>query len=218
MNPLSLLRAADDAASWERAGFRVNQSGVVIAGITIQLAGSDSGRGLTGWAFDGRPGGGSIDGIVVVAPPAVDPIAVVHPNGIIGIDHVVLMTGDVDRTLDALAVVGSEERRRRQVVLAEAPSLQVFCWSGGVIVEVVGPAEPTGGAASLWGVTLVADDLDATVEALGDLSSPARLAVQPGRRIASINRHSMGSSVRLAVMDPHRGGQSVTDERRSPTL
>lgn len=207
MNPLSLLRVADDASSWDRAGFTVSDARVVIAGITIQLAGSDSGRGLTGWAFDGRPGGDSIDGIDVVDPPRLDPLAVEHRNGIVGIDHVVVMTGDVDRTLGALAVVGSEERRRRQVVLGGTPSLQVFCWSGEVILEIVGPAEATGGAASLWGVTLVADDLDATAAALGDLCSPARPAVQPGRRIASINRRSMESSVRLAAMDPHEGAQ-----------
>ena len=216
MNPLSLLCVADSADSWAQCGFTVDDDRIAIGGVTIRLGGQESGDGFTGWAFDGRPGGGTIDGIAVVDPPAADPLAVSHPNGIVAIDHLVVMTGDVDRTVAALAVVGSEPRRRREVDFGDTPSVQVFCWSGDLILEVVGPASPTEAAASLWGLTLVADDIDATVAFLGDLASPARTAVQPGRRIASIDRRAMGSSVRLAVMDRHISvHKDVTDEWRS---
>ena len=217
LNPLSLLCVADELEPWEHAGFAVSGrsavsvGSMIIGSIVIELHGCDSGSGVTAWGFDGHPGGGSIDGIAVVEPMQHRPATVPHPNGdhpngVVGIDHVVVMSGDVDRTVGALAAVGSEPSRRREVELGGVASQQVFCWSGNVILEIVGPIEPTADRPStVWGITLVSDDLDATVAFLDDLCSPARPAVQPGRRIATVDRSAMGSSVRLAVMDRHVG-------------
>jgi hypothetical protein len=85
---------------------------------------------------------------------------------------------------------------------------QTFCWAGDVIVEIVGPLEPVGdaagAAATFFGLALVADDLDATAAQLGDLLGPPRDAVQPGRRIAGLRHRSVGISLPVAVMTPHR--------------
>ena len=176
----------------------------------MDLTGDHTVEGVTGWAFDHSGGsnladiGHDIDGIGLVraieAPGAQD-----HPNGIVGLDHVVVMTPNIDRTVAALLTMGIEPRRRRDLSRGRKPSQQVFCWAGDVILEVVGPTEAAGdGPAHIWGLALVSGDLDATVAWFGpDRCSTTAAAVQAGRRIATIHRRAIGSSTRLVVMSPH---------------
>ena len=67
----------------------------------------------------------------MTAPPGT------HPNGVIAIDHVVLMSPDLDRTVEVLAGVGLEPRRQRDAELGGRPIRQIFFRLGEVIVEVV---------------------------------------------------------------------------------
>ncbi len=60
-------------------------------------------------------------------------------------------------------------------------------------------------AASLFGLALVASDLDTTLAYLGDLAGRAKDAVQPGRRIAGLRTKGLGIDLPLAVMSPHPG-------------
>jgi catechol 2,3-dioxygenase-like lactoylglutathione lyase family enzyme len=141
-----------------------------------------------------------------------------HPNGISGIDHVVVLTGDVDRTVAAFGEAGLEARGERHTDDYGSPMRQVFCWAGDVIVEIVGPeaagAEGTDSGqptphpdpASIFGLALVADDLDATGARLGDLLATPKDAVQPGRRIAGLRGREVGISIPIAVMSPHVRG------------
>jgi hypothetical protein len=55
----------------------------------------------------------------------------------------------------------------------------------------------------VFGLALVADDLDATAAQLGELLSTPKPAVQPGRRIAGLRGAQVGISVPVAVMSPH---------------
>ena len=68
-------------------------------------------------------------------------------------------------------------------------------------VDVIGddPNEPT----SVFGLALVADDLDTTAAHLGELLSTPRDAVQQGRRIAGLRGREIGISLPIAVMSPH---------------
>ena len=71
---------------------------------------------------------------------------------------------------------------------------------GPVILEVVARAGEAGeGPASLWGFTVVVEDLDALAARLGDRLGPVKDAVQPGRRIATVRREA-GLGVPLAFM------------------
>jgi hypothetical protein len=112
-----------------------------------------------------------------------------HPNGAIAVDHVVALTDDMDRTLAALGAAGLELRRERR-----APARQAFFNLRTMILEVV---EADGAAPSLWGLTVVVEDLDA----LGPLVGEPRDAVQPGRRIATVRR-DVGLPTALAFMTP----------------
>jgi hypothetical protein len=117
-------------------------------------------------------------------------------------------TPSVPRTVRALRAAGLDLRATRDVPVAPAggPLQQAFLLAGGCVVEVVGPPADLaagGEGAALWGVTLVARDLDALARRLGPRLGPVRDAVQPGRRIATL---SAGARVAcpVAVMTPRR--------------
>ena len=131
-----------------------------------------------------------------------------HPNGITGIDHVVVLTPDLDRTVGVLEAAGLALRRIRRTDSQGSPMRQAFFRVGSVILEVVGgetgsglPAEEA--PATWFGLAVTATDLDRLAPQMGDALGPIRAAVQPGRRIATVRGRELGVSVALAVMDDH---------------
>lgn len=220
---LRSVTLGDTPAAWSALGFAVDElpdgSGSVLLGATeVVLTGT--GDGFEGWSVDGvdEP----IESLPVVPAPARPGGAGApgaHPNGISSIDHIVVSTGDVERTTRALAAVGIEARGGRSTTSYGAPMRQVFFWLGDVILELVGPeqdeattdapttdAPTTDAPTTVFGLALVAPDLDATVQAMGDLVGEPADAVQPGRRIAGIRGRETGVSLPLAVMSPHPQG------------
>ena len=160
---------------------------VRLGNTTVVLTGT--GAGFNGWTVDGitEP----IDALVTLDAADEDSVrsGEPHPNGITAIDHVVVSTGDVDRTVAALTGAGLQCRGGRSTTSYGSPMRQQFYWLGDVILELVGPdeGEPASDEpAGLFGLALVSGDLDATVAGLGDLAGTPRDAVQPGRRIAGI--------------------------------
>jgi hypothetical protein len=103
-----------------------------------------------------------------------------HPNGAFAVDHVVVLTGSLDRTVTALQAAGLDLRRRDERM--------AFLRLGSYILEVV---ERAGDPARFWGLVVVVDDPGAVPGA-----GPAKNAVQPGRRIATVK----GLGTALAVM------------------
>lgn len=203
MPELAALFVADPPEVWAALGFAVDDGGAVwVGGVRLQTGAA--GTGLAGWVLRHLPGGpeavtGDVDGIVTAVDDG--PVEVadpVHPNGVDALDHVVVSTPALARTVAVLEAVGFDLRRVRE---AGGGMRQAFFRAGPAVVEVVGPADPAGagGPARLWGLAFAAADLDATAAFLGGALGPARDAVQAGRRIATVDR-SAGSSVRLAVM------------------
>jgi hypothetical protein len=212
---LLAVRVGDDPGAWAAAGFTVTDhrdgSGTVRIGrTTIELSGS--GSGFEGWALEGVDG--AVDGLGTVTPwPAPDrPEASAHPNGVNRIDHVVLLTGDVARTVSAIESVGLDVRGSRQTHAFGGPVLQVFVWAGDVILELVGPdnGEPTtDGPATIMGLALAVEDLGITAAFLGPLLGTPRDAVQPGRQVATLRHKEVGMRLPLLLMSPH-GSPSPT--------
>ena len=130
-----------------------------------------------------------------------------HPIGALRIDHLVVMTPDLDRTVRAVErTLGLPLKRTRDGSAAGRPVRQAFFRMGEVILEVVGPPDPdparAGGPAAFFGVAVTVASLDAAFERLGpDLLSPPKPAVQPGRSIATV-RSAAGLQVALALMTP----------------
>ena len=117
------------------------------------------------------------------------------------------MTPNLDRSVEALQAAGLDLRRiREQPTPAGAPR-QAFFRLGETILEVVQEPEEalaarpdgTDGPARFWGLALLSEDLELTVERLGENVSEIRAAVQPGRRIATLRR-SAGLAVPVALM------------------
>lgn len=199
---------ADPADAWAAAGFTVGPDDVCrVGGVGIRLVGRDRGLGIVGWALRGLPDGwgDDLDGIPTATTDAVvGAPGPAHANGVLAIDHVVLLTPDLGRTVAALAGAGAAPRRERDGRLGGRPMRQVFFRFGEVIVEVVGsPEESNPGPATLWGLTYVVDDVDASAALFGDRASPVKDAVQPGRRITTLRHRDLGLSVRTALISPH---------------
>jgi hypothetical protein len=187
------LVIADDPAAWAELGFELSEEGVLaLGGVRVRLAGRAAGAGVIALAVDGLAGERP-NGLPLVAAEGSAPAAgSSHPNGAIAIAHVVVLTGDRDRTAGALAAAGGDVRRRGGP--PELPAPMAFVRFGELILAVA----QTGGAARFWGLTVTVRDLDALS---GPLLGTARPAVQPGRRIATVAREA-GLSVALAFMTP----------------
>jgi hypothetical protein len=200
---------ADPAAAWKGAGFDVDPDGVCrVGGVRIRLVGRHRGTGIVGWSLGGLPPDlprTGLDGIPTSRSAADPATPAVHANGTVSIDHVVLLSPDLERTVAALAGVGILPRRERDGALGGRPIRQIFFRLGAVIVEVVGSPETVGeGPATLWGITYAVADIDATAAFFGDRTAPVKDAVQPGRRITTLRHQDVGMSVRTAFISARR--------------
>ena len=203
------LEVAAPADVWTRAGFNVGSDAVCrIGGVGIRLIGRDHGTGIVGWSLSGLPSDGSLhdfDGVPTTKSEALTATPGTHANGVTAIDHVVLLSPDLNRTVESLAAIGVEPRRERDGELGGQQIRQIFFRLGEVIVEVVGsPETASEGPSVLWGITYVVADIDATASFFGDRTAPVKDAVQPGRRITTLRHRDLGMSVRTAMISARR--------------
>ena len=98
-------------------GFAVTGAETVVGTTRLRFGGE--GRGITGWAL-GRVDG-DVDGLPTRPAYGPPPPATAHPNGAIALDHVVVMTPDLDRTVAALDAIGLPERRRKSTPAGRTP-------------------------------------------------------------------------------------------------
>lgn len=200
------ITVADDPARWALLGFTVAGDECQIGTIGLRLAGSEHGAGILGWSLR-ELSDDSLDGLSTEISARPGPgSAEEHPNGVVAIDHVVVVTPDLDRTGAKLRDAGLDLRRVREEPTPAGAPRQAFFRLGEAILEVVQePAdviERHGGVdrpAQFWGLALLSVDLERTVRAFSPHVSPIRDAVQPGRRIASVKR-SAGLAVPIALM------------------
>ncbi|MCV7227723.1 VOC family protein [Mycolicibacterium komossense] len=197
------FEVADPAQAWTRAGFTVGTDCVCrIGGVGLRLAGRTHGTGIVSWSLGGLPSDHQLlDGIPTTSSDRLTGDPAGHRNGVVAIDHVVLMSPDLGRTVASLAAIGIAPRRERDAELGGRAIRQIFFRLGEVIVEVVGSPESTGeGPSTLWGLTFVVADIDATASFFGDRTTPVKAAVQPGRRITTVRHEEFGMSVRSAMI------------------
>ncbi|MCB1255926.1 MAG: hypothetical protein KDB26_02410 [Microthrixaceae bacterium] len=206
---LTSVAIGDAPGPWSSAGFGVDDSGAVHLGSTIlDLQGGDG--GFLGLSFEPALDTSDLDGIPLFAPPPrytdFNTARPRNPNGIVTIDHIVVATTNCDESIASFEQAGFSQRGERLTESFGMPTRQTFFWAGQVIVELIGPVEtdPTKqGPTKIFGLALVSEDFDTTIEWLGDLAGKPRRAIQPGRRIATIRTRELGISVPIAVMSPH---------------
>lgn len=172
------LDCGDSVEAWEALGF----AAPVRVG-PVELSCDGRGGGLRGWTLVGS-GPAAVDGIPTRWVEAGG------PDGAQALDHLVIVTDALDRTVTALVEAGGDERRR---VRLHSP--MAFVRMGRTIVEVV---ERGDGPARLWGLVAVVDDLGALPP---ELVGEPRDAVQPGRRIVTV-RPEAGLETAVAFMTP----------------
>ena len=197
---LAGLRLADPPARWEALGFRVEADAVIVLG-GVRLALGAPGEGIVAWTLTGISARvGDIDGLATslaapAAPAGPEPSA--HPNGALGLDHVVVLTPDFERTAGALEQAELPLRRIRDA----GGFRQGFRRLGPAILELVEAVGAPAGPARFWGLVAIVGDLDGLAARLGDRVGAVKPAVQPGRRIATV-RTSAGLGPALAFMSP----------------
>jgi hypothetical protein len=197
---IASLNIGDPPELWGALGFVIDDGAAWVSGICHRLG--DARDGVGAWNLR------DVDDLAELpladgpAPPARP--TPTHPNGVAALDHVVIGTPDLARTIAAFESAGIALRRTRDAGTPDRPTRQAFFRLGETIAEVVGP--PTGsspGPARFYGLAFTVADLDATALFLGERLRPAKEAVQPGRRIATLDR-SVGSTVPLAFMSADR--------------
>lgn len=195
---LRSLAVADPPEAWAELGFAVGGAELELDGVRVRLG--QPGRGIVGWTVSALEAVPDLAGLADEADQARaredEEIAAVHPNGAIGIDHVVLISPEFDRTAAELARAGLELSRVTDRLRGVR---QGFRRLGPAILELVEVAEAP--RVRLWGLTVTVSDLEALARRLGDRLSPVKPAIQPGRRIATA-RQSAGLTTALAFMDP----------------
>jgi hypothetical protein len=196
MAELAALLIGDPPEVWADLGFVVEDGSVHVSGVRHQLGGDA--KGVRDWALrdvDGHPS--DIDGfpLGLTAEPARP--TPTHPNGVVALDHVVLLTPNLGRTIEALEGAGIDLRRVRD---AGQDRQQAFFKLGDVVLEVVGPKAPSGdGPPRFFGLAWTVGDPAATAAFYGERLKPFKEAVQPGRQIATLSS-SAGSTVPHAFM------------------
>lgn len=189
------LRLGDPPELWAALDFEVGDGTLWLGGVGIELGAH--GRGILSWRLWGIEALESLDGLATeVVQETEGNAGVTHPNGAVGIDHVVVLTPRFARTAASFADAGLELRRIRH---APGGFRQGFRRLGPVILELVESLEEADGPARLWGLVVNVADLDALAERLGDRLGQIKPAVQPGRRIATL-RESAGLGQAVAFM------------------
>ena len=203
MTSAEWLTIHGDPDAWRALGLVIGDDGLVpLFGTCLRLVEAPTAE-LAGWALSGVEGGGTdrIDGLATEYVTDRPPLFADHPLGAIGLDHVVVLSNDLDRTSSAIAeATGCDLKRVREVGEMRQGFHRIG--AGGLIVEIVERPDVPAGPASFWGIVLNVEDLDAAVELLGpERVGAAKDAVQPGRRIATL-RSDAGLGIPVALMNP----------------
>jgi hypothetical protein len=192
---IDAVEIADEPAAWSALGFDVADGTCRVSRVDLSLAGTGPKRGIVGWTL----------GTEAAGEPAPE-----HPNGVTRVDHVVMLSPDLDTTVAELESQGFDLRRRREGPTPGGSTRQAFFRAGEPILEVVQAPEGTSVAhdphreARLWGLAFLVEDMERAATTLGDLLGTPRDAVQRGRRIATI-RPEAGLGPAVAFMTPGGG-------------
>ena len=193
---LEELDLTDDPGPWRALGFAVVDDALTVGQVRIRLGASADGldaRGLVGWSLR-DVATTDLDGLRTRRASGPPPAPASHPNATSAIDHVVVVSGDLDRTAAAFERAGMRLRRVRETG-GEQSIRQGFFRAGETIIEVVesarglpGGRPPPSDGAAFWGLVFVVDARDDLAQQRGERLGPIRDAVQPGRRIAPLRR------------------------------
>jgi len=208
------LQLSVDLSAWVAAGLAPEGAtcAAQIGATRLAFEPPSGGSGaISGWTLRGV-GSADLDGLPTTLVGASPPPAP-GTDAALRVDHIVVFTPRLERTIGAFEAAGIRCRRIREVGPADQQLRQAFFRFGEVIAELAEvPEEQAGpeGAARFWGLTLAVADLERLVADLGERVGAIKDAVQPGRRIATIRKRA-GLGVPVALISPE-----PPSERESP--
>ena len=187
------------ASTWRTASARCRACG-------LRLAGKGDVRGIVGWTARATR----------TRPRRRHRAA---PERGRALDHVVMLSPDLDRTVAELEQQGFDLRRVREGPTPGGSTRQAFFRAGEPILEVVQAPEGTSvardpdGPARLWGLAFTVEDLDESAPG-GSGTCSGRRATRSSRagRIATL-RPAAGLGPAMAFMTPGRGDLSRDSSR-----
>jgi hypothetical protein len=210
------LTIAGDPELWRSLGLTVLDDGTIpLFGTSLRIVLPATGAqrsdnpetGIVSWALSGisAPSHSEsaallIDGLPTEVVAEAPPVFASHDLAASALDHVVVLTSDLERTSAAIAeATGCELKRIREVGSMRQGFHRIG--RGGLIVELVERPDIADGDADFWGLVLIVDDLDQAYSQLGPerISAP-KDAAQPGRQIATI-RGDVGLGLPVALMN-----------------
>lgn len=200
MARIAQLVVGGQPTSWTSIGLTFRDGLCSLGDLVVRLDPSLP-PGLASWQLTDCIDDGDIDGI----PTSYGAHSPAQAMGIdssvidiVGIDHVVVLTNDLERTSkDLTRVTGEPLKRIRD---AGNGVRQGFHRLGSVIVEIVERSDVE--RTSLWGFVMIARNIDDVAAHMGpDVIGSPRGAVQQGRRIASF-RSGVGLGVAVALITP----------------
>jgi hypothetical protein len=201
---LTELVLQGDAGRWRAAGFTVTRRGrIAVDGLTLRLAPPVDDPAIVAWHLE-PPWPHPIDGLPVAPPDAHRPrtLDVEHPNGVVALDHVVVTTSDVARTTGALVAAGLAPRRTLVGARGDDETTYRFFLLGTCVLELVGPTRTEGDApARFAGLAFTTS----TIARLGPFARPPVAAIQPGRRIATLDP-AVGVGIPIVFLSPRVRG------------
>ena len=210
MTTIAELHIGDDPRAWQAIGLDVDAGHTCHVGhVRLRFHPDAEARGIFAWALAGSPDEtvSDVDGLATShgEPPSLPGLAASHLLGATNIDHLVVMTPDVDRTVAAVQQrLGLPLRQTREGDAYGQKMRQAFFRMGELVLEVVGPPEPdpSGGPATFFGLALTVMSLDEAIDFIGpDRVSEPKPAVQNDRWISTV-RSAAGLAVPLALMSP----------------
>ena len=201
---------AADPAAWSETGFELSDEVCEVGSVRLRLAGADAGKGLVSWSVRGLAAA-DLDGLPTEPSERPPAVGGEHPNGAVALDHVVVFSPDLDRTIDGLKAAGLDFRRLREAPTRPGgPTRQAFFRMGEVILEAIEAPEDSplrdrpDAPARLWGLAFLTKDMNRTAAVLGERLGEPRDAIQPGRQIATV-RGEAGLGPAVAFMTPGPG-------------
>ena len=153
-----------------------------VGGIAVHLVGRADGSRIRAWTWHGLAGDGPLDGLVTHASERPTATAAVHPNSATVLDHVVVVTPRLDRSIAAFEARGLDVRRVRHTDQYGPAFRQVFFRGGETIVEMIGPDEPPADddrPAHFYGLAFTVADLEGAARLLGDGLGRSRTRSSP---------------------------------------
>ena len=192
------LAVPGDGGPWKAAGFTCSEEGFSAGAIRIVFGQDDVREAQVALEPPSRLDGAGLGEVIGPTGPLPDRA---HPNGVVGVDHIVISTPVMERGRAALVEAGLDLRLEREGRAGGEQVDQAFFLAGPCVIELVGSPRAGDGGSTVWGVTFTTDSLEALPALDPAPVASIRDAVQPGRRIA-VARRELGLPTRVAFMNP----------------